>query len=244
MVATSALLSYPPDSARGDISATTVWIVCALLYAVFMAAAAFWPEITTGFGRGYEFGLFETFQNITLAAAVFLALAVLRHAESNLMRVWLVLIALGSFLLLGEEASWGQHYFGWETTGWFAQHNDQGETNLHNTPDGWFDQKPRMVLQLGMILGGIVHPLLQKFRNGRGLFDNPWWFAPTFACTAPVIFSFIAGAPKAIDKLSILPVQLQFYRASEMEECFLYVFFVVYLLSLAARLRFRRTQHG
>lgn len=235
--------AHPPESARGDIPTWTVWAGCTLLYAVFMAVAVFLPNALSGDPRGgWEYGLLEQFQNIVLALAVIMALDALRIANTSPMRAWLVLVALGSFWLLGEETSWGQHYFNWPTTGWFAQFNDQGETNIHNTAGGWFDQKPRMLLQLGMIIGGLAHPIAQWLRKGRGLIDNPWWLAPTMACVPTVIFSFIAGAPKAIDKLGILPIQLQFYRASEMEECFIYVFFIVYLLSLGVRLRYRRGQ--
>lgn len=245
MVTTAAAPTAPSDSARGDVSAALIWIACAVTYAIFMTIAVFWSATLSGDPRfGWEYGVLEQFQNVVLALSVIGALIVLCFAETTWMRAWLVLIALATFFLLGEETSWGQHYIGWETTGWFAQFNDQGETNLHNTPDGWLDQKPRMLLQIGMIVGGLIHPILKWVRKGRGLIDNPWWLAPTAACIAPVIFSFIAGAPKAIDKLEILPIQLQFYRASEMEECFIYVFFIAYLLSLGMRLRFRRAQRG
>ena len=43
-----------------------------------------------------------------------------------------------------------------------------------------------------MILGTIVHPLVKHFR-GRGLFDNPWWLAPTLASLAPVVAAYILG---------------------------------------------------
>ncbi|WP_297771518.1 hypothetical protein [uncultured Roseovarius sp.] len=40
--------------------------------------------------------------------------------------------ALLFFFASGEEISWGQRIFGWETTEFFAENNYQGETNLHN----------------------------------------------------------------------------------------------------------------
>jgi len=42
------------------------------------------------------------------------------------------LYALLFFLAAGEEISWGQRVFNWETGDFFAEHNYQGETNLHN----------------------------------------------------------------------------------------------------------------
>src|SRR3546814_19755347 len=72
--------------------------------------------------------------------------------------------------MAGEEASWGRHYAGWLTPeGWQAI-NDQGETNLHDT-SSWLDQKPRTLLEIGVIVGGIIVPLLAlrrtAIREGR-----------------------------------------------------------------------------
>lgn len=227
---------------QGDLSVATLWIICIISYVAIMVTAAFAQDFLQGPGRNWELGPLETGQNILLLIALIIIIQVAIRAEEKLLRWWMIFVALGTFFLLGEEASWGQHYFNWETGGWFARVNDQGETNFHNTPDGWLDQKPRAILQLGMILGAIVHPLLQKFRNGRGLFDNPWWLAPTFASMPPVVISLLAGLPKAIDKLAILPFQLQFTRVSEIEELFMYAFFVVYALSLSGRLAYRKAQ--
>ncbi len=205
-----------------------------------MLAAAFGGDFLQGPGRNWELGPLETGQNTLLLVALIIMIDVARRADESLLRWWMIFVALGTLFLLGEEASWGQHYFNWETGGWFAQVNDQGETNFHNTPDGWLDQKPRAILQLGMILGAIVHPLVKKFRDGRGIFDNPWWLAPTFACMPPAIVSILAGLPKAINKLAILPFELQFTRVSEIEELFMYAFFVTYALSLRGRLAYQK----
>lgn len=183
----------------------------------------------------------EQFGNVILAVALVLALVAIARADSMWLRVWLVLVTLGILYVLGEEASWGQHYFHWQTGGWFASHNDQGETNLHNT-SSWLDQKPRALLQIGIIIGGIIHPLVKRFRNGRGLFDNPWWLAPTMASLPPGVFSILAGIPKTVDKMHLLPFELHSFRSSEFEELFFYLFFVTYLLSLLIRLKARRTR--
>jgi hypothetical protein len=228
---------------NGDISMSAVWIACAALYVVLMALVFTAPQIARG-----ELGAMETVQNLTLLIALVLMIRLVFQANEPLLRYWTLLMAVGTFFLLGEEISWGQHYFGWATGGVFEQINDQGETNFHNSEGGWLDQKPRAILLFGMILGAVVHPLVKYFRNGRGLFDNPWWLAPTLVCLPPVVFSQIGALPERIDDLNdslnfwAFSVQgfTNNYRSSEMEEVFLYAFFITYTLSLAYRLKLRK----
>ena len=218
-----------------DLSAIAVWIACGALFAALIALVFTNPKILGG-----ELGLVEQGQNIILVVSLVLAVDTLVRADTRNLKLWLGVVVFGLIYLLGEETSWGQHYFGWDAGGVFAQINDQGETNFHNTADGWLDQKPRAILLLGMILGTIVHPLVKWARKGRGLFDNPWWLAPTLASLPPVVFSQLAALPKRIDKLQMLPYSLNIYRWSEAEELFIYAFFITYLLSLRMRLMERK----
>jgi hypothetical protein len=255
-------MTTTPNADAGDISARTVWIACLALYAIFMTAAialpheVLWMGSSQLPGRGdtnWELGLAETSQNVFLAISLIMAALLFTKASTTWMRVWLAVVFLGVLYLLGEETSWGQHYFRWATSGWFAENNDQFETNIHNTSP-LFDQLPRNLLYLGMVVGGIVHPLLKLARKGRGLIDNPWWWAPPIACLPPVIFAFISGAPKGLDKMLVnagveawtngFRLEAFIGRASEMEECFMYFFFVVYLWSLGRRIKFRSGNDG
>jgi hypothetical protein len=220
-----------------DLSAMAVWIVCGALYAALIALIFVNPQVLAG-----ELGLVEQGQNLILLIALVLAVDMFVRADTRNLKLWLGLIILGTVYLLGEETSWGQHYFGWETGGVFSRINDQGETNFHNTADGWLDQKPRAILLLGMILGTIVHPLVKWARKGRGLFDRPWWLAPTLASLAPVVISQLAALPKKIDKLQMVPYSLNIYRWSEAEEFFIYAFFITYMLSLRIRFMDRKRQ--
>ncbi len=79
--------------------------------------------------------------------------------RNRLLTAWMVLMAVCSFYLAGEEASWGQHYLGWVTPDDIAELNDQGETNLHNMSH-WLDQKPRLILVISIIFSTLVIPWL------------------------------------------------------------------------------------
>ena len=70
----------------------------------------------------------------TAAAFVLCSLVLVRGfvLSPDLRRPVPVLVALGAFFVAGEEASWGQRIFGFETPEALSQANWQGEANLHN----------------------------------------------------------------------------------------------------------------
>lgn len=63
--------------------------------------------------------------NIGLIGRIF------KSGQKNIAVLYIVLAA-GIFFLIGEEISWGQRIFGWETSETLKELNKQEETNLHN----------------------------------------------------------------------------------------------------------------
>ncbi len=100
--------------------------------------AAFWAPLYR------EDGLFEwlTFYGFVVAAVLFGAAAwrSIRLGTASHGSQWLWLsFALISILIAGEEISWGQRVFGWQTPDWLAEANKQNETNVHNLVQiGWW----------------------------------------------------------------------------------------------------------
>ena len=138
----------------------------------------------------------------------------------------------------GEELSWGQHYFGWETPEGWGNVNDQQETNLHNT-SALFDQVPRTLLTIAALVGGIIVPLVLLFRGK--CFDpkgDAYWLWPTYivmpASIGAIFVSFHEKAYKLFD--SEVPFILDI-RAGETKECLLAMFIMLYMLSLYKRLK-------
>lgn len=151
-----------------------------------------------------------------------------------LYRAWLGLFAFGSLYIAGEEMSWGQHFLHWGTSEFWSSLNQQKETNLHNV-SSWFDQKPRLLLRLGIIVGGIILPIYALFKpipvRKSWLFFLPAGISFVTAFLSEIIYF----SEKIVEVLEI-PYFL-FYRASEVQETYLYWFILLYLLVLKGRIR-------
>ena len=181
-----------------------------------------------------ENGPHETLQFIFAAGGFITALLCLKALAKNpkpFLIFWAGCFALGCFYIAGEEVSWGQHIFDWATPEFWSGVNDQNETNLHNT-SSWLDQKPRLILLIGVVVGGLIIPLLQKFKADilPKMFETiypPAILAPTAA---------LAIGIKIIDKIDeALPETVIFARASEVEELYLFYFVLLYLVILRRR---------
>ncbi len=114
-----------------------------------------------------EDGLFENATAVFygLSFLVFLVLSQRRTLFSQENRglrcSFMMLWAFGTFMLMGEEISWGQRIFGFETPEAIERTNLQGEFNLHNLPFFKFVLDGRLHLfSLLMVTVGIVFPLL------------------------------------------------------------------------------------
>jgi hypothetical protein len=177
-----------------------------------------------------EWGPHETLQTVTLLVAlVFAARAALRlRGQGRLwLAAWMGFAALCIVYVGGEEISWGQHLFGWATPENWAAVNDQQETNLHNT-SSWLDQKPRLLLELGVIVGGLVIPLLGRFVP-RAL---PVRFAALYPPPYVAVTAGVFLACKLAHAVSEAAGFVLFERVSEVLELYLYWFVLLYVLHM------------
>ena len=97
--------------------------------------------------------------------------------------------ALSCLYIAGEEMSWGQHFFHWNTPEYWAMVNRQEETNLHNT---WaiFEKTPRSLLEAAIFFGGLGVPLAAIF--------YPW----LRACRASLFLPADALVPRRSERSS------------------------------------------
>jgi len=99
------------------------------------------PELVTGL-RLPIFREDSFFEYITAVAffiaAILFFLAILQirkdiHTKNKLgITIFFLFLIVISILIAGEEISWGQRVFGWDTPNWIALKNRQDETNIHN----------------------------------------------------------------------------------------------------------------
>lgn len=114
-----------------------IWIIVAYLVASY---ATLFLDLSTVLALTEENRWFEIAGSTSfLVGGFFFFLAFLRSRNAENRRDWTTinrLFLLGVAIVLvfggGEEASWGQQYFGWETPEPIAEQNEQDETNVHN----------------------------------------------------------------------------------------------------------------
>ena len=186
-----------------------------------------------------ELGLVENLTVVMLLVALGYTIDTLLRFRGDLHwlpKAFLAVYSLGAIYFAGEEASWGQHWIGWETGALFQEINDQGETNLHNT-SVWLDRVPKGVLSLAVFLGGIVIPAIYLFRKRP---VNPdarwWWLMPTHVVLPSAILATIATWPAKIERET--GVNFYFAGSQEMKEFYFAFFILLFILSLNQRLRF------
>lgn len=142
-------------------------------------------EFTTVFAR--EDGIVEYSTAILLfCASLALVGLALRNTGKN--RVLLGLYALLFFFAAGEEVSWGQRIFGWESGEFWQENNYQNETTLHN------------------LVVGDVHLAEEVFGNALSL------ILLSYLVVLPLVYP-IAGWARRFCELLAVPVPPRYIAA-------------------------------
>lgn len=148
---------------------------------------------------------------------------------------WVCLVSLACVYFAGEELSWGQQFFQWQTPEGIKKLNDQDETNLHNM-SSWFDQKPRLLLELWVLIGGVILPI-RRFLDKQHYDEQNWqyWFWPSSYCFPSAVLAILVKFPERVkDLFGLEPFQFEM-RYSEMQELYFAFFLSLYLMSIYFR---------
>lgn len=150
-----------------------------------------------------------------------------------LLRAAIVAFALSCFYIAGEEHSWGQWFFHWDTPEFWGEFNRQNETNLHNTSP-LFNQLPQKVLQIAIVVGGLVLPLSRRAREWVAGIPIIVVLTPPRAIVPVALTAVGFNMLVSLQKNELLPELLP--RPSEAAETFYYMFILFYLIMLRRRL--------
>ncbi|TDJ72766.1 MAG: hypothetical protein E2O39_06090 [Planctomycetota bacterium] len=233
---------------------TWLWLLPApvIIAAQLITKAAGGDAYRTWF-RG-ETGIVENLTVVFLLVALVAALAAYRQRKRVAARrfgPFMLVMALGCFFFAGEEASWGQHWFGFDTPAAIAERNDQGEFNLHNDEvlEAVLDQLPRNLLTLAALVGGVIMAAGRRLRHREGFdFASPsssGWIWPTIACLPAAFFAITVSLPEKVYARAGLdyPTWLDISPGETKEFC-LGLFLMVYLLTILRSVRAAGVETG
>ncbi|MEZ4511549.1 MAG: hypothetical protein R3C62_06725 [Chloroflexota bacterium] len=103
--------------------------------------------------------------------------------------VLFLLLAAAMIFVTGEEISWGQRIFGWETPTELAEINKQNETTLHNIGE------VLSVVNIGMMIvgavGSVAYLLNKRLRLERYWQELNYFLIPPFFLAAPFFIVFV-----------------------------------------------------
>ena len=109
-----------------------------------------------------ESGFVENVQSVILLISIILLFKARKNFLRNKLISFFITVKIFALIyFLGEEISWGQHFFKWDTAEWFKIYNNQDETNIHNISN-LFDQLPRTLVVIWCTL---VVPVTLFFIN-------------------------------------------------------------------------------
>ncbi len=216
-----------------------LWLWLPVVFFVFIFGSAIISEYVHETFFAGELGFIELATPIMLVPAIISGFVIFINREklvTQQLAYWILLVTLACIYIAGEEISWGQQLVGWGTPEWVREVNDQRETNLHNT-SSWFDQKPRVLLEIFVLVGGIFLPIKRKLQ-GINLPRDSWqyWLYPTMVCLPAAILAIFSRMPERIKNLFDMSEYIVDIRTSEVQELYFAIFLMIYLLSIRKRL--------
>ncbi len=173
-------------------------LIATILVACFVMAA--WFPMAFIYAT-YEDLYGEWAQTFLFAFACLLAVRI--ALSDSRYRWFFAVLAVACFYTVMEEISWGQRIIGFESSEFFKEHNQQGETNLHNLLSGPYKTISKDILRYTLALGlagyGLVFPLGLKYEipvfswlDRKGIAAPPLYLWPFFVIAAILELKFLS----------------------------------------------------
>ena len=195
-----------------------------------------------------ESGFIENLQALFLIAAIIILIRIACKSKIKIVQIFLAFKSIALIYYLGEEISWGQHYFGFITPEFFVDINNQKETNLHNISN-IFDQLPRTLVLIWCSFTIFIINFLEKKININFIFKK--LLIPSSKLIFISLILIIISTPDLIiDKFNLHPgyydavnglcpecktydlITLSFIRFSELQELIFTFYFFSYSIFL------------
>lgn len=213
-----------------------VWLMCVPV--IVHLGVGYLDKERSFFNRWIEseLGIIENLTVLVLipAAIMLMQTALIFWRRSRpILAIWFILAALVCIGFGGEEASWGQHWFGWESPEYFESNNRQGETNFHNF-DIQIGRTIKAVLTLAIIVGGLVLPLSRKARDhqGAGFIDS---VVGTTSCVPVAFWVFFVRLIERFKTWFDLDWVILAVNLKELQELYIALFLFIYAWAVKLR---------
>lgn len=229
---------HAPSRNATDRAATAIaWLLTAALLPLLIIGIG-WPDLYARLSHKdhtEHTGLIEHLTVIVLVPGILAALHALvrfyRRFPSRMHWGWVAVWTLACIYFAGEECSWGQWYFGFETPEVLEEINKQQEFNLHNT-SSWLNEKPRAAVEIFVVTAGLILPVLARLGPLAAWARRPrpaWVLAPAMCWFAAAYFL----AAWIVDRVT----PNGRYVDAELRELAVAWFLALYLFSYYWRLR-------
>ncbi len=229
-----------------DLGRTYSLVIPLLLVIVPFATLAIGSEFS--FYRRWmitEAGLIE--HGTVLFSLIGLVVALMIFARrKDCPRPWMgplmLVFALGFLYIAGEEASWGQHLFLWDTPGWLSEANRQNETNFHNLHLS-IDRIPKTIIGIGIVLSGLAWPIYSHLRKVEitNVLGDWYWLWPTAVVRlTALLFLIVWLIDRIVVQADLLQGKGYNLGFQEHRELMMVYFLLLYCASIHKRLRARR----
>lgn len=211
-----------------------LWLWLPLFIAVALFSIDIFLPSNTAQMLYQENGLIETGQAITIFMAAFYALITLPKIlklSDPFLTFWICIACFGCCYIAGEEINWGQHIFGWQSNDFWMTINAHGETNLHETTS-WLDQKPRLIVEMGIIISGLIFPALLKWHPEI----LPKQYRLIYTNTNYVVCAALFTAFKCADAAFSVHGASPFIKGTELLESFMFYYILIYMFDFYKRI--------
>lgn len=141
--------------------------------------------------------LVEWLTAVFLFGASVLSFIVFFKLKDHKSRLFFLLFAIFCLLSALEEISWGQRVFNIASNDFFIENSSQGEINVHNVFQKWFDMMTKHVAGVVLVIYGAFLPYLaEKIPALKRIFNNSIFLLPP----PHLILSFIIAGIMMFDR--------------------------------------------